>query len=1637
MLQYRRNIVYKNTGNSGIFNIGSSSTVENNTVVSNTGGITNITSNSSVVVRNNIVAFNNGNGIHTTVSPAPTTKFNDVYLNTTNYSGYSSTYGNLTSTNRRGDPSDAFSNIGLSPLFVDTSSQNYHLQATSHMIDAGDTLSAKDPDGTIADIGAYYYVAPPGAPTQLLPSATENNAATTLAFSWTAISGSINYRLQIIGDTTLTTFLVDSTGTGTSRTIKNLPYDSTLYWRVNVTLAAGTSNFTSFRKFITRLSPPVISSAVPVGTTKAQITWAKIKDAAYYPILQSVNDTLFVKIDSTALLQYTDSVLTPGKQYWLKVAADRSSGSSGDSSIAATVITNPAAPTILSGTPLSDVSVQFTWQPNGIAARYKIYKSLDSLTFVKRDSTTLTTYADTGLTALTSYWYKVTALNSSGVESNASNVVKITTKRPLSRITAFQVPSSNQHGVVKFPFTFQIGSPDTIIIKVSYSLDSGKTFTPTTNVSGVLSGLFATTNDTLIWNSLSDIPGVQSQQTRMKILPIGKLDTGVVYLSSAFTVDNKAPVFAGVQTATGDTNRVVLGWNHATDLSLPITYKIFLSQTSKVYNFATPDTSVTDTVATVRSLINFQRYYFIVRAVDALGNSDTNSIEVNATAGRKAAIVSITTPTAPQKGDVKLPYHLTSLAADSVQLTVEYSTNAGTAWNTTQNLTGKTVGIQSANYLDTLIWHSASEGGASASQSLAQSAQINNYGKFSLHPHSMTAIAILNPIESDSVEIRITPTGRGGIGTNLATSPFAVDNKPPVFAGALTASGDTNKVTLRWNHAADLTLPITYKIFLSQSSGTYNFATPDTSIVTDTVVTVRSLNNFQKYYFVVRAMDGVGNIDTNTVEVSAVPSVKASILAITTPAVAQKGDVKIPYHLTSIIHDSVQLTVEYSTNAGTAWNTTQNLTGKTTGIQSVNYLDTLIWHSASEGGASASQSAAHSTQNNNYGRFSLHPHSTTAIAIANPIESDSVKIRITPTGRGGVGTGLATSPFAVDNKPPVFAGLTSATSDTTGTSVILSWSHASDLSNPIMYYLFGGANSPTINYTQSIDNTRDTVITEKKLTTFVTYHFSVRAEDAVGNLEQDTVSRFVTPTRIVKVSAFAITPNTYRTDVPISVMLDAASNDTASMSLFYSTDNGISWNSATTITGKVSSITLFDSLMTLHWNPLTDIPNYEGFAARMQITTKGRGGVGNSSTSGTFAIDTKAPRFNGLFSVASNDTSLNGSALLSWQTATDTSKPITYLIYGSDSSSLNYIPVDSTLLTTYVYRNLQFNSTYNFAVRARDAVGNVDSNKTTISYSKPPLGSFNGDRLIDAQDLTIFANAWRTNNVAVGDIGPATGTPPNLQPQRDGKIDFEDLLVFVRMWNWSFHNNPQGGVVAKSSSNVQTVSNTKVTLAFPSETVLKPGQSEKFALSFNDDSISVATVGVEINYNPSAIGIDSVILPSTNDAIAISDVDSVGGVLHAAIASISMNSLQKCTQKIPLQLLLRAKKKLEEEKVTLVYDLYSQDARLISHQETEQSFNWRPVIPDRFDLSQNYPNPFNPTTKIDYQLVKDNSVAIQVYNILGQEVKTLVNQLQKAGYYTIEWDGTNNCGTTVSSGVYFLRLRTQGFVSTKKMMMLR
>ncbi len=90
------------------------------------------------------------------------------------------------------------------------------------------------------------------------------------------------------------------------------------------------------------------------------------------------------------------------------------------------------------------------------------------------------------------------------------------------------------------------------------------------------------------------------------------------------------------------------------------------------------------------------------------------------------------------------------------------------------------------------------------------------------------------------------------------------------------------------------------------------------------------------------------------------------------------------------------------------------------------------------------------------------------------------------------------------------------------------------------------------------------------------------------------------------------------------------------------------------------------------------------------------------------------------------------------------------------------------------------------------------------------------------------------------------------------------------------------------------------------------------------------------------------------------------------------------------------------------------------------------TIPSEYALLQNYPNPFNPVTKISFDLPKTGLVSLKVFDILGKEVATLVNEVKNPGSYIVDFDGAS-----LSSGVYFYRLETNGFTSVKKMMLIK
>jgi hypothetical protein len=89
-------------------------------------------------------------------------------------------------------------------------------------------------------------------------------------------------------------------------------------------------------------------------------------------------------------------------------------------------------------------------------------------------------------------------------------------------------------------------------------------------------------------------------------------------------------------------------------------------------------------------------------------------------------------------------------------------------------------------------------------------------------------------------------------------------------------------------------------------------------------------------------------------------------------------------------------------------------------------------------------------------------------------------------------------------------------------------------------------------------------------------------------------------------------------------------------------------------------------------------------------------------------------------------------------------------------------------------------------------------------------------------------------------------------------------------------------------------------------------------------------------------------------------------------------------------------------------------------------------VPTEYALYQNYPNPFNPATKIRYSIPKSSFVQLKVYDLLGNEIKSLVKEQQSAGYHEVEFNAGN-----LSSGIYFYRLQTDNFSVSKKLILMK
>jgi len=377
------------------------------------------------------------------------------------------------------------------------------------------------------------------------------------------------------------------------------------------------------------------------------------------------------------------------------------------------------------------------------------------------------------------------------------------------------------------------------------------------------------------------------------------------------------------------------------------------------------------------------------------------------------------------------------------------------------------------------------------------------------------------------------------------------------------------------------------------------------------------------------------------------------------------------------------------------------------------------------------------------------------------------------------------------------------------------------------------------------------------------------------------------------------------------------------------------------------------------------------------------------------------------------DTTYDLEIMVDWSGLDDDSLELgsgikNYDIYYSDNGGAFNIWLEDTTATSAEYTGCVHGHTYSFYSIAEDNVGHIElppdsfDAKTTISYYFV-CGDADSTGAVNILDITYLINYLYKGG-------------PEPKPLESGDVNFNgeylgiNLLDITYLINYLYKEGPEldctglkksspGSPVRDSATVVCEIKegNSVISIKTPVELM----GIELITRSLDSPHITFESDlrGFNLYYS------------QTEDTIKLGMLDIRG----ENVISIGRNTIIKATGEIEIISALGA-------------DLSSMPVPIKSSNI---------LLPREFDLSQNYPNPFNPTTVINFALPRASNVELNIFNILGQKVITLINENMEAGYHSVKWDGVNSQCQEVATGVYFYRMSAGDFVKSKKMLLLK
>jgi hypothetical protein len=335
----------------------------------------------------------------------------------------------------------------------------------------------------------------------------------------------------------------------------------------------------------------------------------------------------------------------------------------------------------------------------------------------------------------------------------------------------------------------------------------------------------------------------------------------------------------------------------------------------------------------------------------------------------------------------------------------------------------------------------------------------------------------------------------------------------------------------------------------------------------------------------------------------------------------------------------------------------------------------------------------------------------------------------------------------------------------------------------------------------------------------------------------------------------------------------------------------------------------------------------------------------------------------------------------------------------------------------------------------------VEADKVEFSFTTGMAGDYNLDNAISIQDFSSMKSAWLAPSPNYTfELAPLTGTFPYLTITPDKRYNLSDLMALAGMWNWFQANGPLTAPILAKETKITENPHILLSSNYERNGVWNATMLDGFRLQLLlDERLPMDAVEIQIHYDPQHLDFDTLIfhpLLKSSQVMKLSRPDEQAG--RISIALMTMENQNPLITAEPVAEIAFHTLSEGETDFSSVSEYRPLDTKSAFQQENQvRTFDTAPPVPAIFNLAQNFPNPFNATTTLRFELPESADLQLNIYNVKGQLVRSLLHKQMPAGYHQIYWDGLDEQGRSLSSGIYLYRLCTPTYIKTKKMVLMK